>query len=243
VWGGGKMVGMPARAVPYLKVLVHLLCLVPFLGLVYMYKTGALANEPDPVNFLTHATGKWALWILLADLAITPVRRLSSALAWLIRFRRMVGLYAFFYATLHLMIYVFLFSGYDVPTAIAGLRAGHLGEPFHQFGLVWPTMLGDLLKRRFIQVGLFAWLILLALAVTSPQRVLRAMGGKNWQRLHRLIYVAAAAACIHFWWMVKTGVLRPWKDTAVLTVLLLSRLVYWLWKRRAVTVGTPAAGV
>jgi sulfoxide reductase heme-binding subunit YedZ len=113
------------------------------------------------------------------------------------------------------------------------LRAGHLAEPFRQLKAIWPTMLDDVLKRRFIQVGLFAWLILLSLAVTSPQRVLRAMGGKNWQRLHRLIYVAGAAACIHYWWLVKTGVLRPWKDTVVLTVLLLARLVYTLWKRRA----------
>lgn len=234
---------MPARVIPYLKVLVHLLCLVPFLGLIYLYKSGELAAQADPVNFLTHATGKWALWILLADLAITPLRRLSPKVAWLIRFRRMVGLYAFFYATLHLLIYVFLFSGYDVPAAVAGVRAGHLGEPFRQFALVWPTMLGDLLKRRFIQVGLLAWVILLALAVTSPQRVLRAIGGKNWQRLHRLIYVAGAAACIHFWWLVKTGVLRPWKDTAVLTVLLLARVVYRLWKRRAGGVRRPAAAV
>ena len=234
---------MPARVIPYLKVLVHLLCLVPFLGLIYLYKSGELAAQADPVNFLTHATGKWALWILLADLAITPLRRLSPKVAWLIRFRRMVGLYAFFYATLHLLIYVFLFSGYDVPAAVAGVRAGHMVEPFRQFALVWPTMLGDLLKRRFIQVGLLAWVILLALAVTSPQRVLRAMGGKNWQRLHRLIYVAGAAACIHFWWLVKTGVLRPWKDTAVLTVLLLARVVYWLWKRRAGGVRRPAAAV
>ena len=234
---------MPARVIPYLKVLVHLLCLVPFLGLIYLYKSGELAAQADPVNFLTHATGKWALWILLADLAITPLRRLSPKVAWLIRFRRMVGLYAFFYATLHLLIYVFLFSGYDVPAAVAGLRVGHLAEPFRQFALVWPTMLGDLLKRRFIQVGLLAWVILLALAVTSPQRVLRAMGGKNWQRLHRLIYVAGAAACIHFWWLVKTGVLRPWKDTAVLTLLLLARVIYWSWKRRAAGVRRPAAAV
>ncbi|MEO7029659.1 MAG: protein-methionine-sulfoxide reductase heme-binding subunit MsrQ [Acidobacteriaceae bacterium] len=225
---------MPARTIPYLKALVHLLCLLPLLWLLQMYRSGALANQADPVNFLTHFTGDWTLWILLTDLAITPVRRLSPKLAWLIRFRRMVGLYAFFYATLHLLIYVFLFSGYDVPAAIAGVRAGHLAEPFRQLKLIWPTMRDDVLKRRFIQVGLFAWLILLSLAVTSPQRVLRAMGGKNWQRLHRLIYVAAAAACIHFWWLVKTGVLRPWKDTAVLTVLLLARVVYAVWKRRSV---------
>ena len=74
-------------------------------------------------------------------------------------------------------------------------------------------MVDDVLKRRFIQVGLFAWVILLSLAVTSPQRVLRWMGGKNWQRLHRMIYVAAVAAVMHFWWLVKAGVMRPWKDT------------------------------
>jgi len=231
---------MPARAIPYLKAVVHLLCLLPFLWLVQMYRNGALANEADPVNYLTHFTGDWALWILLADLAITPVRRLSPALSWLIRFRRMVGLYAFFYATLHLLIYIFLFSGYDVPAAMEGLRAGHFAEPFRQFSAIWPRMLDDVLKRRFIQVGLLAWLILLALAVTSPQRVLRAMSGKNWQRLHRLIYIAGAAACIHYWWLVKTGVLRPWKDTAVLTLLLLARVAYWLWKRRGTAARVPA---
>jgi methionine sulfoxide reductase heme-binding subunit len=223
---------MPARAIPYLKAVVHVLCLLPFLWLLHIYRNGALALEADPINFLTHFTGNWALWILLTDLAITPVRRLHPSLAWLIRFRRLVGLYAFFYATLHLLIYVFLFSGYDVPTAIAGVRAGHLLEPFRQLKPVWPTMLDDVKKRRFIQVGLLAWVILLSLAVTSPQRVLRAMGGKNWQRLHRLIYVAAAAACVHFWWLVKTGVRTPCKDTAVLAVLLLARVVYAVWKRR-----------
>jgi sulfoxide reductase heme-binding subunit YedZ len=223
---------MPAKAIPYLKAVVHLLCLAPFLGLLEMYRSGALANEADLVNFLTHATGDWAIWILLADLAITPVRRLSPKLAWMIKFRRMVGLYAFFYATLHLLIYVFMYSGYDVPAAIAGMRAGMPAEPFRQLRAVWPTILDDLVKRKFIQVGLFAWTILLALAVTSPQRVLRAMGGKNWQRLHRLIYVAGAAACIHYWWLVKTGVLRPWRDTAVLAVLLLARVAYVIWKKR-----------
>lgn len=234
---------MPSRAIPYIKALIHLLLLLPAIGLVMAYRSGALANEADPINSLTHYTGDWALWILLADLAITPVRRLSPKLSWLIRFRRMVGLYAFFYATLHLMIYVFLFSGYDVPAALAGLRAGHLAEPWRQLKVVWPTMLDDVLKRRFIQVGLFAWLLLLSLAVTSPQRVLRWMGGKAWGRLHRLIYLAAAAACIHYWWLVKTGVLRPWKDTAVLAVLLLARLAWSLWKRRTALPKPVAARV
>ncbi len=224
---------MPSRAVPYIKVLVHLLCLLPALYLVHMYRSGALALESDPVNWITHFTGNWALWILLADLAITPVRRLHRSLAWLVRLRRIVGLYAFFYATLHLATYVFLFSGYDVPTAWAGLRAGHLAEPWHQLVAVWPTMLDDLKKRRFIQVGLFAWLLLLALTATSPQRVLRWMGGKNWQRLHRLIYLAAFAAVIHYWWLVKKGVTTPWKDTAVLAVLLGWRVVLAVRKQMA----------
>jgi sulfoxide reductase heme-binding subunit YedZ len=222
---------MSKRTLVLSKTLVHILCLVPLLFLLQMFRSGALTNLADPVNYITHFTGDWALWILLADLAITPVRRLSSSLSWLIRFRRMVGLYAFFYATLHLLTYVLLYSGYDVPTAFAGLRAGHLAEPWRQLVLIFPRMLDDLEKRRFIQVGLLAWVILLALAVTSPQRVLRAMGGKNWQRLHRLIYVAAAAAVVHFWWLVKAGVRTPWKDTAVLAVLLLARAVYSIAKR------------
>lgn len=223
---------MPSRFVPWVKVVVHLLCLLPFLYLVETYRNGSLAAQADPVNWITHFTGNWALWILLADLAITPVRRISSSLGWLVRLRRMVGLYAFFYATLHLATYVFLFSGYDVPTAWAGLRAGHLGAPWHGLVDVWPTMWDDLTKRRFIQVGLFAWFLLFLLALSSPQRVLRWMGGKNWQRLHRLIYVAAIVAVIHFWWLVKTGVQLPWKDTAVLAVLLAIRLVF-AWQKRS----------
>ncbi len=222
---------MPTRAIPYVKVLVHLLCLMPFLYLLEAYRSGSLANQTDPVNYITHFTGDWALWLLLTDLAITPVRRIHSSLAWLVRLRRMTGLYAFFYATLHLLTYVFLFSGYDVPTAVAGLHAGHLAEPWRQLKLIWPTMLDDVKKRPFIQVGLFAWLILLALALSSPQRVLRRMGGKNWQRLHRLIYLAAIATVIHYWWLVKTGVRTPWKDTAVLAVLLGIRLVFAAQKR------------
>ncbi len=222
---------MPNRIVPILKVLIHLLCAAPFAWLVYLYESGALALNSDPVNFITHFTGDWALWILLVDLAITPVRRLTQALSLLIRFRRLVGLWAFFYATLHLATYVFLFSGYDVPSAVAGLKAGHLGVLWTQFMLVWPTMWGDILKRRFIQVGFAAWVMLLALAVTSPQAVLRAMGGKNWQRLHWLIYPAAWLGITHYWWMVKPGVMAPAKVTLALSVLLLARVVYWAMKK------------
>ncbi len=221
---------MPTRLIPYVKVLVHLLCLAPLTLLLLRFQHDDLGA--DPVNTITHFTGNWALYLLLISLAMTPVRRLHAKLSNLIRFRRMLGLYAFFYATLHLATYVFLFSGYDLPTALAGVKAGHPGELIAQFRLVWPRMWDDILKRRFIQVGFAAWVILLALAVTSPQLVLRAMGGKNWQRLHRLVYVAAIFSVAHFWWLVKAGVRTPWRDTAVLAVLLLARVAYTVWKRR-----------
>ncbi len=217
---------------PYVKVVVHLLCLAPLGYLLWQFQSGALALYADPVKLITHFTGDWAVWMLLLSLAMTPVRRLHPKLGNLIRFRRMLGLYAFFYATLHLATYVFLFSGYDLPTVLMAIKAGHPGMIVDEWKMVWPTILGDLEKRRFIQVGLFAWAILLSLAVTSPAVVMRWMGGKNWQRLHRLVYVAAIAAVIHFWWLVKTGVREPWKDTAVLTVLLLARVGWTVMKRR-----------
>lgn len=222
---------MSKRSIIILKTLVHLLCLAPFLWLLHDYTSGKLVLEPDPINFITHFTGDWAIWMLLASLAVTPVRRLSPRIAWLIRFRRMIGLYAFFYATLHLATYIFLFSGYDLPTVLTGVRSGHPHIVIDQWKQVWPSIWDDVLKRRFIQVGFLAWLILLALAITSPAVIMRAIGGKNWQRLHRLVYLAGAAAVVHYWWLVKSGVRSPWKVTATLTVLLLARAAYSLRKR------------
>jgi methionine sulfoxide reductase heme-binding subunit len=222
---------MPTKIIPYVKVLVHLVCLLPVLKLIQDYRSGALGLLADPVNWITHFTGYWALYLLLVSLAVTPVRRLHPKLANLIRFRRMLGLYAFFYATLHLATYIFLFSGYDLPTVWAGVTTGHFGAVVTQWNAVWPTMFDDLTKRRFIQVGFLAWLILLALTLTSPAFVMRRLGGKNWQRLHRLVYVAAAAGCIHYWWLVKKGNQAPMPFTLVLTVLLLARLL-WVWMKR-----------
>jgi sulfoxide reductase heme-binding subunit YedZ len=223
---------MPTKWIPYVKVLVHLVCLLPVLQMVQMYRSGALALMADPVNWITHQTGYWVLFILLASLAVTPVRRLHAKLANVIRFRRLLGLYAFFYATLHLATYVFLFSGYDVPTVVAGLRAGHVGVIVEQWKLVWPTILGDLKKRQFIQMGLFGWFLLLLLAVTSPAFVMRWMGGKNWRRLHYVVYVAAMAGCIHYWWLVKKGVRAPLPFTLVLGALLLARVVWSAMNRK-----------
>jgi sulfoxide reductase heme-binding subunit YedZ len=222
---------MSKRNILMLKALVHLLCLAPFAWLIHFYTSGALALNPDPVAYITHFTGDWALWMLLASLAITPLRRLSARINWLIRFRRLIGLYAFFYASLHLATYVFLFSGYDLPSVVASIRQGHPDAILDEWKVVWPTIWDDVRKRRFIQVGFLAWLILLALAVTSPAFIMRSMGGKNWQRLHRLVYIAGIAAVVHYWWLVKTGVRTPWKVTAVLAVLLLARIAYTAAKR------------
>jgi sulfoxide reductase heme-binding subunit YedZ len=217
---------MSKRTIIILKILAHLLCLAPLAWLIHLFTSGRLETYADPVNYITHYTGDWTIYILLASLSITPIRRLSPSIAFLIRFRRLIGLYAFFYATLHLAIFVFLFSGYNIEAAFTGLRAGHPGELVTQFRSILPGMVHDVFNRRFIQVGLLAWALLLALACTSPAFIMRAMGGKNWQRLHRLVYLAAIAGVVHYWWLVKVGNRSPWKDTVVLTILLLARLVY-----------------
>jgi sulfoxide reductase heme-binding subunit YedZ len=207
---------MPNRAVVVLKVLVHLACLTPFLILAWhtyhdLTHPGAVALlGPDPTATLSHGTGFAALRILIISLAITPVRRLSKSLGWLVRFRRMLGLYAFFYASVHLLVYLKLYANLD-----------------------WATLVDDLSKRRYIIAGFSAWLLLLPLALTSTKWSIRKLG-KRWQALHRLVYVAAVLGIVHYWWIVKTGVLDPLKITIVLAVVLLVRPA-WLWidaKRR-----------
>jgi sulfoxide reductase heme-binding subunit YedZ len=201
---------MPNRAVVVLKVLVHLACLTPFLILAWhtyhdLTHPGAVALlGPDPTATLSHGTGFAALRILIISLAITPVRRLSKSLGWLVRFRRMLGLYAFFYASVHLLVYLKLYANLD-----------------------WATLVDDLSKRRYIIAGFSAWLLLLPLALTSTKWSIRKLG-KRWQLLHRLVYMAAVLGIVHYWWIVKTGVLDPLKITIVLAVVLLARPA-WLW--------------
>src|SRR5947208_8409369 len=129
---------MSRRAIILIKAALHLVCLVPFAALLRQYTSGGLALNPDPVAYITHYTGDWAVWMLLLSLAVTPVRRLSARIAWLIRLRRMLGLYAFFYATLHLATYIFLFSGYDILAAVRGVGAGHPGAIVEQWKQIWP---------------------------------------------------------------------------------------------------------
>ena len=224
---------MSNRTIRILKPFVFLLALSPFLGMVWAFHADTLGT--DPVQSLTHWTGDWTIWMLIVSLGVTPVRRISPKLAWLVRFRRMLGLFAFFYATLHLATYVLLFSGFDVTGAVASLRQHDFGAVRQQWAAVWPTMVEDVKKRRFIQVGLLSYTILLALALSSPQWVMRKMGGKPWQTLHRMVYVAGVFGIIHYWWLVKKGVLRPWKDTAALAILLFARPAYLWFKKKPVS--------
>lgn len=222
---------MTNRAIRILKPFVFVLALLPFIVLVRRFQTGDLGA--DPVQWITHFTGNWTIYLLLVSLAVTPVRRLTPKLAWLVRFRRMLGLFTFFYATLHLLTYIFLFSGFDLTGALASLRAHDGGAVRQQWLAVWPTLVDDVKKRRFIQVGLASYVILLALALSSPQWVMRQMGGKPWQRLHRLVYLAAFLGIVHYWWLVKKGVMAPAKDTVVLLLLLLARPAYRLLARKS----------
>jgi methionine sulfoxide reductase heme-binding subunit len=155
----------------------------------------------NPIETLTHQTGQWSLRLLLATLAVTPVRRLTG---WnrLVTFRRMLGLFAFFYAVLHLSIWM-VFDHY----------------------FTWSTMVEDVLKRPFITAGSIALLLMLPLALTSTTWAIRRLG-KRWQALHRLIYVSAAAAVLHFIWKEKVIITETLVYAGILAVLLGARLVF-----------------
>jgi len=189
-----------------LKAVVWGACLFPFGWLVY----GALTNQlgADQTAAITFVTGKTALWTLMVSLAITPVRQLSPRLNWLIKFRRLIGLFAFFYATLHLLTYIGLYASFD-PNTIAD----------------------DVTRRRFIFIGVAAWLILLPLAATSTNWAIRKLSGKRWALLHKAVYFAALAGVIHYWWGVKPGVRTPLLVTVVFVVLMAARPALKLIKR------------
>jgi len=217
---------MSNRTIRVVKVVVFLACLVPLC--VLLQRLFAQDLGADPIRTITHNTGSTALIFLLLSLAVTPLRRVSPHLTWLIRFRRMLGLYAFFYATLHLLIYI-VFSGYDVSGAIDALRTGQFHVLKDDWVAIWPTMMEDMRKRKFIQVGLVAYSILLVLAATSPQWVLRKMGGKPWQWLHRTVYLCGFLALMHYWWLVKPGDRSPAGFSIAFFALMLARpLTKWL---------------
>ena len=204
---------MPNRSIVFLKVLVHIACLTPVAWLVWNFWRASTSTPdalgPDPIAFVTFFTGKGTLRLLVLSLAITPVRRFIPKLSWLIRFRRMLGLYAFFYACLHLLTYIWLYADFSLS-----------------------AMIDDITKRRFITAGLTAWAVMLPLALTSTTWSIRKLGGKNWNRLHRLAYLSAIAGAVHYWWGVKPGVTTPANITVVLFVLLAARPVLNWWSSR-----------
>lgn len=192
-----------------LKTLTWIVCLAPFAMLVYQGVTNTLG--PDPTSNIALTTGYNALLLLILSLSITPLRALSPRLAWLIKFRRLLGLFAFFYASVHLATYVALYLNFDMS--------------------IFKT---DITKRRFIIAGFAAYTLLVPLAATSTMWSIRKLGGKNWNRLHKLVYLAAICGVIHYWWQVKPGVLSPMNLTITLIVLLLARPVLaWINARRS----------
>ena len=183
------------------KVLVFLACLGPLARLGLKAVSGNLGA--NPIEVITHSTGDWTLIFLLVTLSITPLRKLTGQL-WLIRFRRMFGLFAFFYVVLHFLTYIWLDKFFDL----------------HE-------MLADVAKRRFITVGFTGFLLMIPLAVTSTQGWIRRMGGRRWNVLHRLIYFSAIAGVIHYWWLVKADISKPFEYAVVLAALLGYRVVAW----------------
>jgi methionine sulfoxide reductase heme-binding subunit len=192
----------------FLKTLVWISCLLPLATLLYRLVTNSLG--PDQTAEIASITGLSALWLLVATLAVSPIRALSPHLSWLIEFRRLLGLFVFFYATLHMLTWLGLYAGFDLN-----------------------TIKTDITKRRFIIMGATTWLLLLPLALTSTAWAIRKLGGKNWNKLHMLIYLAAITAGAHYWWKVKTGVISPAPYTVVILVLLGVRpLIAWNRRRK-----------
>jgi sulfoxide reductase heme-binding subunit YedZ len=205
------------------KIFIFIAALVPF-GLLLWRFFGAAPFDmttwgaglgANPIEKITHVTGDWTLRFLLITLAITPLRKLLN-IPSLIKFRRMLGLFAFFYASLHFLTYIWLDKFFNL----------------HE-------ILADVAKRKFITIGFTGFLLLIPLAVTSTAGWIRRLGGKRWQALHRLIYVAAIAGVIHYLWLVKADIRRPVQYGILLGILLLYRVAIWLipsfQKRRSMT--------
>lgn len=181
------------------RVGVFILALVPFVRMAIHALTGGLGT--NPIEEVTHRTGWWTLTFLMLTLAVTPARKLTGV-GWLIKLRRMLGLYAFFYAFLHFSIYLGI-------------------DQFFAFNYI----LEDIMDRPYITVGFTAFLMLIPLAATSTKKMVKRLGGRRWNRLHRLVYVAAALGVLHFLWLVKADIREPALFGGVLVTLLGYRLV------------------
>lgn len=191
----------------WFKLALFPLCLAPLALLVVdAYRDNLGAN---PIEVITHSTGTWTLVFLLITLGITPLRRLTGVNA-LIKLRRMLGLFAFFYACLHFVTYFWLDQFFD-----------------------WPGIVKDVIKRPFITVGFTSFLLLLPLALTSTNAMMKRLGGRRWQWLHRLVYVIAIGGVVHYLWLVKKDLTQPLIYAAVLGLLLGYR-IFHRWRSSAV---------
>lgn len=185
----------------WLKIGIFLLALIPLSKLAINAYTDNLGA--NPIEKITHRTGYWTLTFLLITLTITPLRRLTGW-SWLVRLRRMLGLFTFFYASLHFSTYLVLDQFFD-----------------------WANITKDIIKRPYITVGFSAFVLLILLAITSNNRLTKRLGGKRWRLLHRLVYLIAIFGVVHFWWLVKKDIREPLIFALLLGMLLAIRLVYW----------------
>ena len=201
---------------PWTKRVLFLVCLIPAALLLWRVFAGRLGA--NPVEFIEHATGDWSIRFLLITLSVTPLRKIFNQ-PLLTRFRRMLGLFAFFYVCVHLSMYLTFDQMFD-PVAI------------------W----ADVWKRPYITVGSAGLLMLIPLAITSNAAMVRRMGPKRWQRLHRLVYFCALAGIIHYYWLVKSDVREPFLYFGILTVLMLFRLRMWTARDNKATPQPVSAG-
>jgi sulfoxide reductase heme-binding subunit YedZ len=203
------------QAISLFKIVVFVLCLLPLTHLTWGFFNDELGA--NPVEAITHGTGDWTLRFLLISLAVTPLR-VMSGLNWLLRVRRMLGLFAFFYAALHFTTYLWLDQFFD-----------------------WPGIAKDIVKRPFITVGFAAFVLLIPLAATSFNRAIRWLGGRRWLSLHRSVYAIGILSVLHYWWLVKRDISEPLMYAAILAFLLGFRA--WMReqeRRRQLAHGRPA---
>ena len=195
------------------KAALFLLCLGPLAAIIWPFVRGY--TIPNPLEFIQHTTGDWTLRFLVITLTITPLRQLLR-LPELIRFRRMLGLFAFFYACLHFTTYLWFDKLFDA----------------HE---IWK----DVYKRPFITVGFLAFTLLIPLAITSTAGWIRRLGGRRWRILHRAIYISAVCGVIHYYWQVKSAVIRPLFYMTLVGLLLAWRMGEWLLRRRRTAPANP----
>ena len=183
----------------YLKVVIFTLSLVPILYIIYQILTNQLG--PEPIKDITHQTGKWTLYFIVITLAMTPLKKITKLHIW-INYRRMFGLFIFFYASVHLMTYVGLDYRFDLTS---------IGD--------------DIIKKKYIFIGFLAWLLLIPLAVTSNKKMMKILKDK-WKKLHRLIYLISLFGVIHYLWLVKRDLTEPLIFLIIILILLIFRLKF-----------------